>query len=76
MQKKKKTPKSNPSEFAYIRVALELLLEISFDTMLALAFSMSRHIRIEYNIYYSVVFFFFVLDLRTKLLFLDILKLF
>jgi len=73
---KKKNPKSNPSEFAYVRVALGLSLEVSFDAVLALAFSMSRHIRIEHNVCYSVVFFFFVLDLRAKLLFLNILKLF
>jgi len=60
MQKKKKNPQPNPSGFAYVRVALELLLEISFDAVNALAFSMSKHIRIEHNICYSVVFFSFV----------------
>ncbi len=73
---KKKNPESNPSGFAYVRAALELSLEVSFDAMLALAFSMSKHIRIEHNVCYSVVFFFFALDLRAKLLFLNILKLF
>ncbi len=73
---KKKNPKSNSSEFAYIRVALELLLEISFDAINALAFSISKYIRIEYNVCYSVVFFSFALDLRAKLLFFNILKLF
>ncbi len=74
--KKKKNPEPSPSGFAYVRAALGLLLEISFDAVNALAFSISKHIRIEHNIRYSVVFFFFVLDLRTKLLFLSILKLF
>jgi len=44
--------------------------------MLALAFSMFEHIRIEHNVRYSVVFFFFALNLRAKLLFFNILKLF
>jgi len=74
--KKKKNPQPNSSGFAYVRAALELALEISFGAVNALAFSISKHIRIEYNICYSVVFFFFVLDLRAKLLFLNILKLF
>ncbi len=76
MQKKKKNPKPNPSGFADVRAALELSLEISFDAMLALAFSMSKHIRIKHNVRYSIVFFFFALDLRAKLSFLNILKLF
>ncbi len=76
MQKKKKNPQPNPSEFAYVRAALGLSLEISFDAVNTLAFSMFGHIRIEHNVRYSVVFFFFALDLRTKLLFLNILKLF
>ncbi len=76
MQKKKKNPQSNPSEFAYVKVALKLLLEISFDAINTLAFSMFRHICIEHNVRYSVVFFFFALNLRAKLLFLNILKLF
>jgi len=76
MQKKRNNPQPNSSEFAYVRVALELTLEISFDAIILLAFSMFEHIRIEHNVRYSVVLFFFVLDLRTKLLFLDILKLF
>jgi len=76
MQKKRNNPQSNPSEFAYVKVALELTLEISFDAIILLAFSMFKHIRIEHNVRYSVVLFFFALDLRTKLSFLDILKLF
>ncbi len=76
MPKKKKTPKPNPSGFAYVRAALGLSLEISFDAVNTLAFSMSRHICIKHNICYSVVFFFFALDLRAKLLFFNILKLF
>jgi len=76
MQKKKNNPEPNPSGFAYVRAALGLSLEISFSAVLALAFSMSKHICVEYNVRYSIVFFFFVLNLRAKLLFLDILKLF
>ncbi len=76
MQKKKKNSQSNSSEFAYVRVALRLLLEISFDAINTLAFSMFKHIRIEHNVCYNVVFFFFALDLRAKLLFLNIFKLF
>jgi len=76
MPKKKKNPEPNPSGFAYVRTALELSLEISFDAVNALALSMSEHICIKYNVCYSVIFFFFALDLRAKLLFLDILKLF
>ncbi len=73
---KKKNPEPNPSEFAYVRAALELLLEISFGAVNTLAFSISKHICIEHNICYSIVFFFFVLDLRVKLLFFDNPKLF
>ncbi len=73
---KKKKTQSNSSEFAYVRIALELTLEISFDTINTLAFSISKYICIEHNICYNIVFFFFVLDLRAKLLFLNILKLF
>ncbi len=73
MQKKRNNPQANTSEFAYVRVALELTLEISFDAIATLAFSMSKHIRIEHNVCYSV---FFALNLRTKLLFLVILTLF
>jgi len=76
MQKKRNNPQSNSSEFAYIRVALELTLEISFDAIILLVFSMFEHIRIEHNVRYSVVLFFFALNLRAKFLFLDILKLF
>jgi len=76
MQKKRNNPQPNPSGFAYVRVALELTLEISFDAIILLAFSMSKHICIEHNIRYSVVLLFFALNLRAKLLFLDILKLF
>ncbi len=76
MQKKKKNPQPNPSEFAYVRAALGLSLEVSFDAMNTLAFSMSRHIHIEHDVRYSVVFFFFALNLRAKLPFLNILKLF
>jgi len=76
MQKKRNNPQPNPSEFAYVRVALGLTLEISFDAMILLVFSMFEHICIEHNVCYSVVLFFFALDLRTKLLFFDILKLF
>jgi len=76
MQKKRNNPQSNPSEFAYVRAALKLTLEISFDAIILLAFSMSKHIRIEHNVRYSVVLFFFALNLRTKLSFFDILKLF
>jgi len=57
MQKKRNNPQANPSEFAYVRAALELTLEISFDTITALAFSIFKHICIEYNICYSVYFF-------------------
>jgi len=74
--KKKKPPKPNPSGLAYVRAALGLSLEVSFDAVNTLPFSMSRHIRIEHNICYSVIFFFFALNLRAKLLFLSILKLF
>jgi len=76
MQKKKKNPQPNPSGFAYVKVALELSLEISFDAINTLAFSMSKHICIEHNVCYSVVFFFFALNLRAKLPFFSILKLF
>jgi len=76
MQKKRNNPQSNPSEFAYVRIALELTLEISFDAIILLAFNMFEHIRIEHNVRYSIVLFFFTLSLRAKLLFLDILKLF
>ncbi len=58
MQKKRNNPQANSSEFAYVRIALELALEISFDTIIALAFSMFEHIRIEHNVCYSVVLFF------------------
>jgi len=75
MQKKRNNPQANSSEFAYVRIALELTLEISFDTMIALAFNMSKHIRIEHNVRYNVVLFFFALNLRAKLLFLVILTL-
>ncbi len=73
MQKKRNNPQANPSGFAYVRIALELTLEISFDAIIALAFSIFEHIRIKYNVCYSIVLFFFVLDLRAKLLFLVIL---
>jgi len=76
MQKKRNNPQANPSGFAYVRVALELTLEISFDAINALAFSMSRHIHIEHDVCYSVVLFFFALNLRAKLSFLVILTLF
>jgi len=76
MQKKRNNSQANPSEFAYVRIALELALEISFDAINELAFSISRHIRIEHNVRYSVVLIFFALDLRAKLLFLVILTLF
>jgi len=76
MQKKRNNPQPNRSEFAYVRIALELTLEISFDAIILLAFNMSKYIRIEHNVCYSVVLFFFALNLRAKLLFLDILKLF
>jgi len=68
MQKKRNNPQPNPSGFAYIRAALGLTLEISSDAIILLAFSMSKHIRIEHNVRYSVVFF-FALNLRAKLLF-------
>jgi hypothetical protein len=55
MQKKRNNPQTNPSKFAYVRIALELALEISFAIIIALAFSMSKYIRIEHNVYYSVV---------------------
>ncbi len=58
MQKKRNNPQANPSEFAYVRVALELTLEISFDAITALAFSIFKYIRIEHNVCYSVVLFF------------------
>jgi len=70
MQKKRKNPKASPSEFAYVRAALGLALVISSCAINALVFSMSKHIRIEQNNYYSVVSFFFALNLRAKLLFL------
>jgi len=73
MQKKRNNPQANPSGFASVRIALELTLEISFDAIIALAFSIFEHIRIKYNVCYSIVLFFFVLDLRAKLLFLVIL---
>jgi len=76
MQKKRNNPQSNPSGLAYVRVALELTLKISFDAIILLAFSMFEHIRIEHNVRYSVVLFFFALNLRAKLSFFDILKLF
>jgi hypothetical protein len=57
MQKKRNNPQANPSEFAYVRVALELTLEISFDAITVLAFSMSKYICIEHNICYSIIFF-------------------
>jgi len=76
MQKKRNNPQANSSGFAYVRAALELTLEISFDAIDVLAFSMSKHIRIEYNVCYSVILFFFALDLRAKLLFFVILILF
>ncbi len=47
MQKKRNNPQANPSGFAYVRAALELTLEISFDTIIALAFSISKRIRIR-----------------------------
>jgi len=75
MQKKRNNPQANPSEFAYVRIALELALEISFDAIIALAFSISEHIRIEYDVRYSVVLFFLALNLRAKLLFFVILTL-
>ncbi len=62
MQKKRNNPQANPSGFAYVRAALGLALEISSGAMAALAFSMSGHIRIEHDVRYSVVFFFFALD--------------
>jgi hypothetical protein len=75
MQKKRNNPQANSSGFAYVRIALELILEISFDAIIALAFSMFEHIRIEHNVRYNVDLFFFALNLRTKLLFLVILTL-
>jgi len=63
MQKKRNNSQANPSEFAYVRVALGLALEISSDAIDALAFSMSRYIRIEHNVRYSVVLFFFALEI-------------
>jgi hypothetical protein len=42
MQKKRNNPQANSSEFAYVRIALELILEISFNTIIALAFSIFR----------------------------------
>ncbi len=56
MQKNRNNPQANSSEFAYVRIVLELILEISFDAIIALAFSIFEHIRIEYNICYSVFF--------------------
>jgi len=76
MQKKINNSQSNSSEFAYVRIALELILEISFNAIILLAFSMFRYIRIEYDVRYNVVLFFFALNLRAKLLFSSILKLF
>jgi hypothetical protein len=76
MQIKRNNPQANPSGFAYARVALGLALEISFDAITALAFSISEHICIEHNVCYSIVLFFFALNLRTKFLFLVILILF
>jgi len=58
MQKKRNNPQANPSWFAYVRIALELTLEISFDAIVALAFSIFEHIRIKYNVCYSIVLFF------------------
>ena len=75
MQKKRNNPQANSSEFAYVKIALKLILEISFDAIIALAFSIFEHIRIEHNVCYSIVLIFFALNLRTKLLFLVILTL-
>ncbi len=58
MLKKRNNPQANPSEFAYVRIALELALEISFDAITALAFSISRYVCIEHNICYSVFLIF------------------
>ena len=68
MQKKRNNPQANPSEFAYVRVALKLTLEISFNAIIALAFSISKHIRIEHNIRYSVNFFFFCIKPKSETL--------
>ncbi len=76
MEKEKETPKANPIEFAYVRIALEVMLEISLNTIDALEFNVSRYIRIKQASWFSVVFLFFLLSLRAKLLFLNILKLF
>jgi len=47
MEKEKETPKANPIEFAYVRIALEVMLEISLNTIDALEFNVSRYIRIK-----------------------------
>ncbi len=64
MQKKRNNPQANPSGFAYVRIALELALEISFDAIATLVFSIFEHIRMKHNVCYSVVLFFFALVLR------------
>ncbi len=66
-KKEKKNPQPNPNGFAYIRAALGLTQEISFDTINALAFSMSRHIRIEHNICYIVVFLYIKFESETSI---------
>jgi len=66
MQKKRNNPQSNPSEFAYVRAALKLTLEISFDAIILLAFSISKYIRIEHNVRYSVVLFFFCIKFENE----------
>jgi len=68
MQKKRNNPKANSSGFGYVRVALELALDISFCAIDALAFSMSKHIRIEHNVSYSVVLFFFCIKFESQTL--------
>jgi len=64
MQKKRNNPQANPSGFAYVRIALELALEISFDAIATLVFSIFEHIRMKRIVCYSVVLFFFALVLR------------
>jgi len=73
MPKKINNPKKNSSEFAYVRVALGLALEISSNAIAALVFSISRYICIEHNICYSIILFYFALNLSIKLLFFVIL---
>jgi len=65
MQKKNNNSQPNSSGFAYVRIALKLALEISFDTINALVFNIFKYIRIEYNICYSIVFLYIRFENET-----------